>query len=43
MHDYILLYKIQEDVAVVEAVYHTLQDYENLFKIELDDKDGQAE
>lgn len=39
-HDYILLYKIQEDIAVVEAVYHTLQDYENLFKNELDDDGG---
>ena len=36
-HDYILLYKVQEDVAIVEAVYHTLQDYENLFKDEVDD------
>ena len=36
-HDYILLYKVQGDTAIVEAVYHILQDYENLFKEELDD------
>ena len=34
-HDYILLYKVEDDIAMVEAVYHTLQDYENLFKVEL--------
>ena len=37
-HDYVLLYRIVKydgnAVAVIEAVYHTLQDYENLFKRE---------
>ena len=39
-HDYVLLYKIVtydgNEVAVIEAIYHTLQDYENLFKSRVD-------
>ena len=34
-HGYVLLYRIggdNKDIAYVEAVYHTLQDYENIFK-----------
>ena len=31
-HDYVILYEIIDDEARVHAVYHTLQDYENLFK-----------
>ena len=31
-HDYLYLYRVIEDTAYIEAVYHELQDYENLFK-----------
>ena len=34
-HDYLFLYRIIDDVAYVEATYHQLQDYENLFKSEV--------
>ena len=30
-HDYVMLYRIEENVVYVEAIYHLLQDYENLF------------
>lgn len=30
-HDYVMLYRIEKNVAYVEAIYHLLQDYENLF------------
>lgn len=30
-HNYVVLYSI-EDVVEIHAIYHTLQDYENLFK-----------
>lgn len=31
-HRYLFLYRIVEDIAYIEAVYHQLQDYENIFK-----------
>lgn len=33
-HDYVVLYSLESDVVEIHAVYHTLQDYENLFKLE---------
>ena len=30
-HDYFMVYRINGNTAVVEAMYHELQDYENLF------------
>lgn len=30
-HDYLMLYRIDGTTVYVEAVYHMLQDYENLF------------
>lgn len=34
-HDYLFLYKIVDDAVVIESVFHTLQDYESLFKGEI--------
>lgn len=34
-HDYFFVYSVTGDVANIEAVYHDLQDYENLFKSEI--------
>ena len=34
-HDYVMLYRTENLVAYVDAVYHQLQDYENLFALEL--------
>lgn len=31
-HRYLLIFRIVDDSVVIEAVYHTLQDYENLLK-----------
>ena len=28
-HDYVLLYRIRDDIAEVVAMYHTMEDYEN--------------
>ena len=36
-HDYVLLYRTENMIAYVDAVYHQLQDYENLFARELSD------
>lgn len=33
-HDYVMLYRTENLVAYVDAVYHQLQDYENLFALE---------
>ena len=30
-HKYIMLYRIEDNVAYVDAIYHQLQDYENTF------------
>lgn len=30
-HDFFMLYRLDGNVAVVEAMYHVLQDYESLF------------
>lgn len=30
-HRYVMLYRIEENIAYVEAIYHELQDYENIF------------
>jgi len=29
-HRYLILYRVEEDTVIVEAVYHALQDYESL-------------
>ena len=34
-HAYFFIYRIIDNVAYIEAVYHELQDYENLFKTEV--------
>ena len=34
-HRYIMLYRIEGQTAYVEAIYHQLQDYENIFADEL--------
>ena len=31
-HRYLFIFRIQDDVAYIDAMYHELQDYENLFK-----------
>lgn len=31
-HRYVMIYHIEDRVAYVDAVYHQLQDYQNLFK-----------
>lgn len=31
-HNYIMLYRIDGNTAVVDGIYHCLQDYENIFK-----------
>lgn len=33
-HDYVMLYRTENLVAYVDAVYHQLQDYEDLFALE---------
>lgn len=34
-HRYLMLYRIEGQTAYVEAIYHQLQDYENIFADEL--------
>ena len=34
-HRYLFIFRIQNDVAYIDAMYHELQDYENLFKEEV--------
>lgn len=34
-HRYLMLYRIEGTTAYVEAIYHQLQDYENIFADEL--------
>ena len=34
-HDYLFIYRVVDNVAYVEATYHQLQDYENIFKAEV--------
>ena len=34
-HEYLFIYRVVDNVAYVEATYHHLQDYENLFKTEI--------
>ena len=36
-HDYVILYRVENQIAFVDAIYHQLQDYENLFACELSD------
>ena len=31
-HDYFLLYRIEKNTVIVDAVFHALQDYENKLK-----------
>lgn len=38
-HDYVLIYKIYDTIAVVEAVFHQSQDYENTFAHSMGYKD----
>ena len=33
-HDYLFIYRVIGSTAYVEATYHQLQDYENLFRTE---------
>ena len=35
-HRYLWLFRLQQDTAFVMAMYHELQDYENIFKESLD-------
>ena len=30
-HSYLLIYRIVNDIVIVEGMYHELQDYENMF------------
>ncbi len=30
-HNYVMIYRIEDNIAYVEAVYHQFQDYENVF------------
>lgn len=30
-HKYVMIYRIESETAFVEAIYHQLQDYENVF------------
>ena len=39
-HDYLLLYRIVDETAYIESVYHARQDYENLFKSEPEEDNG---
>ena len=34
-HRYLWIYKVIDDVAEIHAMYHELQDYENLFKTDV--------
>ena len=34
-HDYFFIYRVDQNIAYVEATYHQLQDYENIFKTEV--------
>lgn len=31
-HNYFMLYRIQDDMVYVDAIYHNLQNYENISK-----------
>ena len=35
-HDFFMIYRIENDTVYVEGMYHTLQDFENLFLTQLD-------
>ena len=35
-HRYVMLYRIEEQTAYVDGIYHLLQDYENTFASEFD-------
>lgn len=37
-HDFFMVYRIDGDTAVVEAMYHDLQDYENLFMEQIENQ-----
>lgn len=34
-HDYLFIYRVIDNIAYVDATYHQLQDYENIFKSEI--------
>lgn len=34
-HDYAMLYRVDDETAYVDGIYHLMQDYENLFAAEL--------
>lgn len=36
-HCYLMLYRLEAQTAYVDAIYHQLQDYENIFANDLDD------
>ena len=33
-HDYVMIYRIEDNIVYVEGIYHMLQDYANLFVCE---------
>ena len=35
-HRYIMLYRVENQTAFVEAIYHQLQDYEGIFASEIE-------
>ena len=37
-HRYVMIYRIENNTAYVEAIYHQLQDYENIFMDSLSNK-----
>ena len=37
-HKYLMLYRIENQTAYIEAIYHELQDYENLFSDKISDQ-----
>lgn len=34
-HDYLFIYRVIDNIAYVDATYHQLQDYENIFNSEI--------
>lgn len=34
-HDFFMIYRLDGNVAVVEGMYHVLQDYESLFRLDM--------
>ncbi|MCR4926821.1 MAG: type II toxin-antitoxin system RelE/ParE family toxin [Lachnospiraceae bacterium] len=34
-HDYVMLYRIVENMVLIDGIFHTLQDYESIFENEI--------